>query len=134
MELRTEKKRSVVINLTSLIDVMFLMLIFFMVTTTFLSQPAIELELPTAENAEEVRQSPVVVHVDRLGRVFLNDDPIELPLLEEALSRRVEQSDDKSVVLKADSRVSHGAVVQVLDIIKGAGVRKLVVSTEPESP
>ncbi|MCH7547943.1 MAG: biopolymer transporter ExbD [Candidatus Krumholzibacteriota bacterium] len=123
MELRKEKKRSVIINLTSLIDVLFLMLIFFMVTTTFLSQPAINLELPTAKNAEAVRQSPVVVHVDRLGRVFLN----------EALSRRVEQSDDKSVVLKADSRVSHGAVVQVLDIIKGAGVRKLVVSTEPES-
>lgn len=133
MELRKEKKRSVIINLTSLIDVLFLMLIFFMVTTTFLSQPAITLELPTAKNAEAVRQSSVVVHVDRLGRVFLNDDPIELPLLQEALSRRVEQSDDKSVVLKADSRVSHGAVVQVLDIIKGAGVRKLVVSTEPES-
>lgn len=133
MELRKEKKRSVIINLTSLIDVLFLMLIFFMVTTTFLSQPAIKLELPTAKNAEAVRQSPVVVHMDRLGRVFLNDDPIELPLLQEALSRRVAQSDDKSVVLKADSRVSHGAVVQVLDIIKGAGVRKLVVSTEPES-
>ena len=58
MELRKEKKRSVIINLTSLIDVLFLMLIFFMVTTTFLSQPAINLELPTAKNAEAVRQRP----------------------------------------------------------------------------
>ena len=82
MELRREKKRSLIINLTSLIDVLFLMLIFFMVTTTFLTQPAINLQLPTAEHAEEVRQTPVVIHVDRLGRVFLNDDPMELPLLE----------------------------------------------------
>ena len=132
MELRREKKRSLIINLTSLIDVLFLMLIFFMVTTTFLTQPAINLQLPTAEHAEEVRQTAVVVHVDRLGRVYLNDDPMELPLLEEALSRKMEGLTDKAVVLKADSRVSHGTVVQVLDIIKGAGVEKLVVSTEPE--
>ena len=132
MELRREKKRSPVINLTSLIDVLFLMLIFFMVTTTFLSQPAINLELPTAEHADATRQTPVVVHIDQLGRVYLNDDPMELPLLEEALVQRMAGASDKSVVLKADSRVSHGSVVQVLDIIKGAGVEKLVVSTQPE--
>jgi len=132
MELRREKKRSLIINLTSLIDVLFLMLIFFMVTTTFLSQPAINLQLPSAEHAEPARQTPLVVNVDQLGRVYLNDEPIELPLLEEALSRRVADSEEKSVILKADSRVSHGAVVRVLDIIKGAGVEKLVVSTEPE--
>ena len=132
MELRKEKKRSLVINLTSLIDVLFLMLIFFMVTTTFLSQPAINLELPTATHAQPVRQTPVVVHIDELGRVYLNDEPMELPLLEEALSRRMAEMSDKSVVLKADSRVSHGSVVRVLDIIKGAGVEKLVVSTQPE--
>lgn len=132
MELRKPRKRSLILNLTSLIDVLFLLLIFFMVTTTFLSQPAINLELPEAKNADAVRQTPIVVHVDQFGRVFLNDEPLELPLLEEALSRRMDQSTDKSVVLKADSRVSHGAVVHVLDMIKGAGVEKLVVSTEPE--
>ena len=132
MELRKSKKRSLILNLTSLIDVLFLLLIFFMVSTTFLSQPAINLELPEAEHSDVVRQSPIVVHVDQLGRVFLNDDPMELPLLEEALTRRVRESTEKSVVLKADSRVSHGAVVQVLDIIKASGAEKLVVSTEPE--
>ena len=115
-----------------MIDIVFQLLIFFMVTTTFLTQPAINLQLPTAEHAEDTRQTAVVVHVDRLGRVFLNDEPMELPLLEEALSRRMEGLTDKAVVLKADSRVTHGTVVEVLDIIKGAGVEKLVVSTEPE--
>lgn len=131
MELRKGKKKKLIINLTSLIDVLFLLLIFFMISTTFLSQPAINLELPSAEHADVVRQTPIVIHVDEFGRVYLNDEPTELPLLEDALSRRLAGTSDKSVVLKADSRVSHGAVVQVLDIIKAAGATKLVVSTEP---
>ena len=125
------RKRSLVLNLTSLIDVLFLLLIFFMISTTFLSQPAIKLELPKAEHSEVVRQTPLVVHVDRDGRIFLNDEPIELPLLEEALRRRLAMDTEKSVVLKADSRVAHGKVIAVLDVFKGAGVRKLVEATRP---
>jgi biopolymer transport protein ExbD len=133
MEMRSgRKKRSLVINITSLIDVMFLLLIFFMVSTTFLSQPAIKLELPDAEHSETVRQTPLVVHVDPTGRIYLNDEPVEIPLLEEALRQRLADDVEKSVVFKADSRVSHGRVVEVLDVIKGAGVRKLSFGTKPK--
>jgi biopolymer transport protein ExbD len=131
VELRKGKKKSLIINLTSLIDVLFLLLIFFMISTTFLSQPAIKLELPRAEHSDSVRQSPIVIHVDELGRVYVNDEPTELPLLGNALERRLGDSEEKAVVLKADSRVSHGAVVQVLDIIKGSGAKKLIISTQP---
>jgi biopolymer transport protein ExbD len=132
VELRKEKKKSLIINLTSLIDVLFLLLIFFMISTTFLSQPAINLQLPAAEHADAVRQPPIVINIDELGRVYLNDEPTELPLLTDALTRRLTDATDKSVVLKADSRVSHGSVVRVLDIIKGSGATKLIVSTEPK--
>ncbi|MDH4036999.1 MAG: biopolymer transporter ExbD [Candidatus Krumholzibacteria bacterium] len=132
MELRRARKRSVIINLTSLIDVLFLLLIFFIVSTTFVSQPAISLQLPEARNAEAVRQSPIVVYMDESGAVFVNDEPIEPALLEQALINRLADQDEKAVVLKADSRVSHGAVIHVLDLIKGAGVKKLTVATEPE--
>lgn len=132
MDLRRRKKKSLILNLTSLIDVLFLLLIFFMISTTFLSQPAIKLELPKATHADVVRQTPLVIHVDPNGRVYLNDEPMELPLLGEALRRKLADNVEKSVVLKADSRVSHGSVIAVLDIIKGSGVQKLVVSTRPE--
>jgi len=133
MQMRSgKKKRSLILNLTSLIDVLFLLLIFFMISTTFLSQPAIKLELPQAENAEIVRQTPTVVHIDPAGRVYLNDEPMEPALLGEALKMRLAGDLEKAVVLKADSRVSHGTVIDILDIIKGAGVKKLVVSTDPE--
>ena len=133
MQMRSgKKKRSLILNLTSLIDVLFLLLIFFMISTTFLSQPAIKLELPQAENAEIVRQTPTVVYIDPAGRVYLNDEPMEPALLGEALKMRLAGDLEKAVVLKADSRVSHGTVIDILDVIKGAGVKKLVISTDPE--
>lgn len=131
MRLRPPKKRSVLINVTSLIDVMFILLLFFMVSTSFLATPAIKLELPKAKHAEVVRQRPVVVHIDVAGAIYLNDEPVGISLLEAALSGKLADAEDKSVVLKADSRVSHGTVVEVMDVIKGAGATRLVVSTQP---
>jgi biopolymer transport protein ExbD len=122
----------VIINVTSLIDVMFILVLFFVVSTTFVSQPAISLQLPKAQHSEATRQSPVVVYVDPNGSVFLNDEPIEMALFEQELVRRLADATEKSVVLKADRRVTHGAVIHVLDVIKGAGVTKLIIGTEPE--
>ncbi|MFQ5510968.1 MAG: ExbD/TolR family protein [Candidatus Krumholzibacteriia bacterium] len=132
MQLRTKSKRSLILNVTSLIDVLFLLLIFFMISTTFLSTPAIKLELPKASHADAVRQEPLVVYIDPEGAVYLNDEPVDVALLGAALSGRLEEAEEKVVVLKADSRVSHGEVVGIMDIVKGAGARKLVVSTQPE--
>jgi len=132
MQLRTKSKRSLILNVTSLIDVLFLLLIFFMISTTFLSTPAIKLELPKAQNADAVRQEPVVVYVDADGTTFLNDEPMDVGLLPAALKEKLETLDDKAVILKADSRVSHGSVVEIMDIVKGAGVRRLTVSTQPQ--
>jgi len=132
MLLRPKKrKRSVAINVTSLLDVMFNLLLFFMVSTTFLSTPAIKLELPKAKHAEVIEQRPIVVYVDSDGTVYLNDEPVNISMLDAALEGKLSDADDRSVVLKADSRVSHGIVVGVMDAIKGAGATRLVVSTEP---
>ena len=129
---RSRSKQSLVLNVTSLIDVLFLLLIFFMVSTTFLSTPAIKLELPEAEYSENVRQTPLVIYIDPSGRVYLNDEPMELALLGEALRSRTANELEKAVVLKVDSQVSHGAVIRVLDIVKGSGIRRISFSTRPE--
>jgi biopolymer transport protein ExbD len=130
MDFRTGKrKRGFVLNVTSLIDVMFNLVLFFMVSTTFLSQPAIKLELPEAKYAEVTRQTPLVVYVDPDGQVYLNDEPIAISLLGEELKRKLGDDAEKAVVLKADERVTHGAVIKVLDVLKGSGVKKLTIAT-----
>jgi len=133
MEMRSQRRKgSLVLNVLPLIDVLFLLLIFFMISTTFLSQPAIKLELPEAQHSETVRQTPLVIYVDPTGRIYLNDEPVEIPLLTEALRQKLADDLEKSVSFKADSRVSHGRVVEVLDAIKGAGVRKISFGTRPQ--
>jgi biopolymer transport protein ExbD len=132
VEMRKEKKRSLVLNVTSLIDVLFLLLIFFLVSTTFLSQPAIKLELPKAQHSDVIRQKSIVIYIDRRERVYLNDEPMDIPLLKEALRKKLKETGERSVILKADSQASHGAVIEVMDIAKGLGVKKLIVSTKFE--
>ena len=131
MALESRNKTNKNFAMSGMTDIVFLLLIFFMISTTFLSQPAIKLELPEAEHADNIRQTPLVVYIDPAGRVYLNDEPIEIQLLTEALRRRLVDATEKSVVFNADSRVSHGRVVEILDVIKGAGVQKLSFGTRP---
>jgi biopolymer transport protein ExbD len=135
MELRGKRRgsRTIFVNVTSFIDVLFVLLLFFMVSTTFVTQPAMNLDLPKAVHSQGTRQPGIIVYVDQNGVVHLNDEPVDDALLESALRTRLVDSEDKAVVLKADSRVSHGTVVHILDIIKGAGVVKLTIATQPAS-
>ena len=134
MEFRKGKRgsRTVFVNVTSFIDVLFVLLLFFMVSTTFVNQPAMSLDLPKAVHSQGTRQPGLIVYVDQNGVIHLNDEPVDDALLDSAPRSRLVDSEDKAVVLKADSRVSHGTVVHVLDIIKGAGVVKLTIATQPE--
>jgi biopolymer transport protein ExbD len=135
VELRRSKRegRSVFVNVTSFIDVLFVLLLFFMVSTTFVSQPAMNLDLPKAVHSQATRQPSIVVYVREDGAVYLNDELVDVGLLEQALASRLASSTDKAVVLEADSRVSHGRVIEVLDVIKGAGAVKLTIATQPKS-
>ena len=73
MQFRTGRKRKVSINITPLIDVLFLLLIFFMVSSTFLEQPGIKLELPHAKSAVVVEQKDYILFIDKESKMFLND-------------------------------------------------------------
>lgn len=130
MEFRAKKPRKALINITSLIDVLFLLLIFVMVSSTFLEQPGIKLELPQAQSAVVVQQQEYSLYVDKEGKLFLNDKAITSDDLEKRLKDALPTMKDNSLILKADRDVSHGIVVQIMDIVKKSGVKKLVIGTK----
>jgi len=76
MQIRERKRKRPLINITSLIDVMFLLLVFFMVSTTFAEHPAIKLELPSASTAEPSRLESLTLTIDKKGRMFLNGEAV----------------------------------------------------------
>ena len=132
MQFNEKPKRRVIINITSLIDVLFLLLIFFMVTSTFLEQPGMKLELPSAKSTEISQVEKLVLYIGPGGEIIFNDQTVTLDDLESVIKEAVPLAKEKTLVLKADKTVQHGTVVAVMDIAKRAGLEKLVVGTTME--
>ncbi len=130
MQFRVKRKKKVLINITSLIDVLFLLLIFFMVSSTFLEQPGIKLELPHAQSAVVTEQKDFTLYVDKEGKLFLNADEVNVENLLAKLKEIVPDMIDGALILKADQDVSHGIVVRIMDVAKQSGVRKLIIGTK----
>lgn len=130
MQFKTKKRRRVMINITSLIDVLFLLLIFLMVSSTFLEQPGIKLELPQADSAILIEQKEFTLFVDKDGKIFLNNKGISIGGLEAKLKEVLPEMKDGSLILKADQDVSYGIVVRVMDSVKKSGVKKLIIGTK----
>lgn len=132
MQISNKVRKKVQINVTSLIDVLFILLIFFMVTSTFLEQPGIKLELPKAQSAQVEQIENLIIYVDQQRQVFLNDKPVAIDRLEKLLKETIAENDQPTLVLRADKAVPHGLVVTIMDLAKRCGVKRLVIGTDIE--
>lgn len=133
MQFLDKKRRKVIINITSLIDVLFLLLIFFMVSSTFVEQPGMKLELPESKSALTEKIKDLVLQINADGTMTLNDENIGIENLEDMFKQLLPNLEEKSLVLKADKNVPHGTVVKVMDLAKLSGLEKLIIATQVES-
>lgn len=119
------------ISIVSLIDVVLLLLVFFMLTTNFVLQSGIEVKLPQAKQAVEKPATELTVTITRKGKLFLNQQPLKLEEFAVALKQRVkETAGNNLLVIRADKRVDHGKVVQIMDLAKGVGIERLAIGTQ----
>jgi len=131
MNLRHERRITAAPDLTPLIDIIFQLVLFFMVSTQFVSSPGIEVDLPrsSADTILKEREDlKVFVRAD--GTAFLNDKPVSGPELREALSEASKRDPNTLIIIKADKNVDHGAVVRVMDTARGLGLSRLAIATE----
>jgi biopolymer transport protein ExbD len=129
MNFRPSKKgHGLIINVTSLIDVMFLLLIFFMVSSTFKNQPAINLVLPRSATASETVDTPAILFLTAEGEVYLNDTLIDKETLAARLQDMHDESGEDRMVLRADESAAHGDVVELIDTIKQSGFTRVSLS------
>ncbi|SFM35289.1 biopolymer transport protein ExbD [Ectothiorhodospira mobilis] len=138
MNFRRKASEPVEIQLTPLIDVVFLLLIFFMVSTTFDRPSVMQLQLPRADSTQEAPAGERVrVGVDAQGRFFVDGAELvntQPRTLRAALSRALEAHPDAPVVVQADARAPHQAVVRVMDAAARLGVSRLSIATLEEDP
>lgn len=113
-------------ELTPLIDIVFQLLIFFLLTATFQNNPSFKVKLPKAKNTD-VSQEPksVVVVIGEDGKFEVDKKVVELRELEMRLCAAAQQDEATAVNIKADSQTAHQYVVTVMDIAKGCGLSKL---------
>jgi biopolymer transport protein ExbD len=116
--------------LTSLIDIVFLLLIYFLLTTNFMVDEGIKIKLPKANATSPQTQKEITIMVDQKGRAFLENQEIPLNELFAVLKNRLQGSDDGLVVIKADRAVVLNKAVRVMDVAKAAGAERLVLATE----
>ncbi len=119
------------INVTPLVDVMLVLLIIFMVTAPMMQQ-GVQVNLPKADTkALTPQETTVVVSIERTGRVFINNSEVASGELRSKLLSMFATRTKKEVFLKADKDVPYGEVVRAMAEIKGAGIERLGMVTEP---
>lgn len=131
------KEENVEVNLTALIDVVFLLLIFFMVTTTFDRHAKLKVSLPeSSAKAAQQQNDPLVLSIDAKGNYFLNDRQIvnqQLDTLKQAILKTLgdaaEDIENVSLVLRADANTPHQSVVRAMDAASQIGLTKLSIAT-----
>ena len=111
------------INVTPLVDVMLVLLIIFMIAAPMLHQ-GIEVALPRAqaENLQMRTEDPLVLSIDRDGKIFLRSTPVEIEDLVDQIKAQTEARGDDSVFLKGDRDVPYGRIVEVLDVLHRGGI------------
>ena len=117
------------LDVTPLIDVVFLLLIFFMLTSTFVLQPGIKVKLPRAITSEALREKNLVIVITAGGKIYLDNEIIS----PDELSARLEKAarDERAVLIKADQKISLGRVVEVWDLCRDVGITQVSIATEP---
>ena len=121
------------INVTPLVDVMLVLLVIFMVTAPMMQQ-GVQVNLPKADTkAMTPQEETVVVAVDKSGKIFINKDEIPPAELRGKLTAMFASREKKEVFLKADAGVPYGEVVRAMADIKGAGIERLGMVTEPSA-
>lgn len=115
------------LDITPLIDVVFLLLIFFMLTSSYIFQPGIRVNLPKAVTSEVLKKELLIVTITEDGGVFINERPIGG---DELVSRiTIAARDDQPLLIRADKKSDLGKVIEIWDICRQVDVRQINIAT-----
>ncbi len=115
------------LDIAPLIDVIFLLLIFFMLTSSFIFQPGIKINLPKALTSEVIQRENLIIIITEGNLLYINERPVDTEELSSRL--KIAARESKPILIKADRRVSLGKIVEVWDLCRREGVQKINIAT-----
>jgi len=119
------------LDITPLVDMVFLLIIFFLLSTTFIVSPGIRIDLPDASSQRiHKERKEITLSVDQSGAIYFNKDRVEPATLAARLAASAHEDSDTTVLIRSDKATGFGTVVELLDIVKQSGLRRIAIMTQ----
>lgn len=132
MRLRQKKSEVQNIDISPLIDMVFILLIFFMVSTTFVKDMKLDLDRPSASSASSASSKVIRVFIDKSGEVYIDNQPIKVWAIQSKLRDLLRVATEKSVLVITDEGVPVNKLIDVVDECRMSGAKDVAVATEKE--
>lgn len=132
MRFRPKKQEVDNIDVSPLIDMVFILLIFFMVTTTFVKDMKLDLDRPSASSATSADSKVVRVYIDNTGAVYIDNQPVQLWAIQSKLRDLLRTTTEKSVLVISDETIPVETLIDVVDECRMSGAKDVAVSTSKE--
>lgn len=131
MKIRERQRIQAEPGMTAMIDVIFLLLLFFVLSSSFIVQPGIKVQLPRTVTSEQPARKDLILIISRDKRIFLNNELVQFKALWGRLENELKFQRGAALILRADRDVPHGFVVRVMDVAKQAGADRIAIATSP---
>lgn len=133
MIFRERKRKDLHIDVINMVDVFLNLLIFFMLSTTFIVSPGIKVNLPRSSVDVITREErDVRIWIPKDESLYLNRDPVSEATLKERLTAVFRENNQTLVIIQADEAVPHGRVVEVMDLVRNTGLSRVAIATQPK--
>ncbi|MCW8331717.1 biopolymer transporter ExbD [Photobacterium sp. SDRW27] len=118
------------VDLTSMLDIVFIMLIFFIVTSSFVRESGVEVNRPQASNVISQKDAGIFIAITSANDIYIDKRVVDVERVQATLEHLLLEQPEASLVIQADEHAYNGTVVKVMDAAKGAGVQKIALAAE----
>ena len=120
------------INMTPMLDIVFIMLIFFIVTTSFVKESGITVDQPTAQTTEQKDQNNILIGISPAGEIWIDKRQVDVRAVRASVERLRAESPESAVIIQADEKSASGLLVRVMDQVRLAGVDNMAIAAKKE--
>ena len=125
---RSQQIEEAGIDITPMMDIVFIMLIFFIVTTSFVKESGINISRPSAKNAEQKKQASIFIGINPAGEIWIDKRKVDIESVQANVEKLAAESPEGAVVIQADKNSQTGLLVKVMDQVRSAGIKKISIS------
>ena len=127
---RIREDEEAAVDLTPMLDVVFIMLIFFIVTTSFVKEAGIDVNKPKAAQAQKKPTATIFIAIRPNGEIHMDKRVVDIERVSATIEKMLAESPTDTVIIQADREAKHGVVVKVMDQIKAAGIDKISIAAD----